>query len=79
MTRQALPGLDAAADKVGSQYGMTASQGITHLAIGEIPHANAPATDCGMTDPRDDTKWCRRAPGHTSNHCNWPDEDQEAG
>lgn len=62
--------IDAAAEKIGKPFGMSAEQVITYMAIGEVPHPDAPETDCGVTDPRSDARWCVRPPNHSRGHHN---------
>jgi hypothetical protein len=56
--------LMAAAGEAGARYGMTGSQMLAHVAVGDVPHPNAPADVCGKTDPRSDHRWCVLAPVH---------------
>lgn len=65
--------IDKVAAEIGAPYGFTASQVLQHIALGNVPHPDAPEDVCGATSPRRDNEWCRRAPGHTGNHCAWPD------
>lgn len=47
-------------------FGMTADEMAAHLVHGDIRHPEAPATDCGATDPRPEhaDRWCRLPPRH---------------
>lgn len=56
--------VDKLATALGAEFGMTGEQILQHMAIGDVPHPEAPDTDCGATDPRDDRKWCRLEPNH---------------
>jgi hypothetical protein len=58
------------AESVGQMYGMTGSEVMQHIAMGDVPHHLAPESECGATDPRDGSKWCRKVSGHSGNH-NW--------
>jgi hypothetical protein len=71
--------LDQFAEEAGGQYGMTAEQVVTHIALGDLQHPDAPGEECGAVDPRDDSAWCRRPSGHERGfHCRYRlDEDWE--
>ena len=56
--------LTEAASEAGATYGMTAEQLLQHIVIGDHRHPDAPQDVCGMTDPRDDTRWCVLASQH---------------
>ena len=65
-------GLDSAlteiTERVGAPYLMTSDQVFAHLAMGNRRHGDAPASVCGMVDPRDEQAWCVRPPGHDGDH-----------
>lgn len=60
----------ASAAAVGAPYGMTATDVLAYLALGDRRHPDAPGEECGAVDPRNESRRCRR-PAHPSaeDHC----------
>lgn len=69
--------LDVAATSIGQEYGMTADEVLTHIAMGERHHGDAPSEDCGAVSPWDEAEWCRRVPGHHGDHYPWRPKGEE--
>lgn len=68
------------ATSIGLSYGLSGSQIMTIMAIGDRRHSAAPADECGVIYPFDENEdaWCRRPLriGKHENHNVYPlDED----
>lgn len=58
-----------AAGQVGSLYGLSATDVIAHLLLGERRHGDARPGECGVVSPRNERlDWCRRPEGHQGDH-----------
>lgn len=55
--------------QIGAPYLMTGSEVLAHIAMGHVPHLDAPEDRCGATDPRDPKRWCIRDENHPGDHC----------
>ncbi|MFI6813753.1 hypothetical protein ACIBG7_15135 [Nonomuraea sp. NPDC050328] len=67
------------AAQTGAPYGMTGDQVLSLIANGETWHPNAQPNECGIVDPRDDRRWCRRPFGHADHHNCYHLEDDWPG
>ena len=68
--------IEQALATAGAPYGMSADQMIAHIVLGNVPHPDAEADECGASDPRDSTRWCALAKEHPGeNHCNYAPDD----
>lgn len=57
-----------AAAEVGAEYGMSATDLIAHILLGDQRHPDADDDVCGAASPRDSTRWCGREPRHHGDH-----------
>ncbi|GIH91963.1 hypothetical protein Psi01_25930 [Planobispora siamensis] len=56
------------AEQAGRPYGMTASEVLAYIVLGDRLHDDARPGECGAVDPRDEARWCREPEGHAGPH-----------